>query len=393
MKKRVLSSYLLLALVVPIAAAAQEWSQTVEIEYAIGDGEARTSARQAALTELKRKAANAAGTYVQSTTTLLETGELMESVEMLGASMVRLSDVQESLAVEGDDRLVLRVSARASIDESTLRERVKALHADAEKAQRIAALREHNAGLRRELLQIRKELAGRLSAARAAELLERQSTAFEMLAESERKVVAVFERGTLLDMLDASIADMERRIEIVGPAYERLIRGAHVTAKINRVQEDPKNRDKVLVDVLAKALFSKAEAQTFAEATKGQLSVSIQNRYEPSPWAATFIGSKLRRGEREQGLAVFSCLEVMDAQVIYRLGSASVAKPLLQKIRNSSDSYAYTLRGVGEWGMSASRSPKLIGAQHIRMVVPKAEAANLSEVSAELTVKAWRTCL
>src|SRR5690606_10183005 len=145
MRNRVFSWILLLqATAFPQVAAAQEWSQVVSIEYAMGDNEARATARQAALEELKRKAASAAGTYVQSTTTLLESGELKESVSMIGASIVRLTDVQESLAVEGENRLVLRVTARATVDEKALKDRIRALHEDADKAKHIHALQEEN---------------------------------------------------------------------------------------------------------------------------------------------------------------------------------------------------------------------------------------------------------
>lgn len=398
MRNRVFSWILLLqAIAFPQVAAAQEWSQVVSIEYAMGDNEARATARQAALEELKRKAASAAGTYVQSTTTLLESGELKESVSMIGASIVRLTDVQESLAVEGENRLVLRVTARAIVDEKALKDRIRALHEDADKAKHIHALQEENENLRAELRQIRTELAGEMTAARAAELLERLSIAYDRLAENERKVVAVFERGTLLHLADASRAELERRLSIVGSAFERLVQGAHISAKIDRVFQAPGAPDMVLVDIVAEAQFWRSDVEEFIAATKDHLTVTIRNRYGPSLWPDTIISPRWRMGSaRDLEAAVFACLETMGARAIYQLGSASETRPLFTKIRMGSD-HAYLLRGVGTWRpqnmMNVNGTANWVGPERFRLTISKAEAATLSEVSATLSVKGWQACL
>src|ERR1022692_348331 len=95
MKKLILSVVLSLVCL----SVHAEWSKTYSVDYLMGDGDNRVSARQTALEQVKLKASNEAGSYVESTTTLHEDGKLTESIQVIGASMVKLKLLSEAMSV------------------------------------------------------------------------------------------------------------------------------------------------------------------------------------------------------------------------------------------------------------------------------------------------------
>jgi len=190
--------------------AQAEWSKQYQFDYIMGDGDTKGSARQAAIEQIKLKASSEAGTYVQSTSTLNAKGELTESVQMVGASMVKIQVKDETLSVNPTGQAVLNIVVVASLDDSELSKRIRALQEDKEKARQVKVLRTENDTLRKELEGIRAALAGKADQARVAELLTKQDKAIRKLENNVATVAQVFERGTLLQLANRNASEFEQ---------------------------------------------------------------------------------------------------------------------------------------------------------------------------------------
>lgn len=181
-----------------------EMSKTVEVRYIMGDGDTRVTARRVVLEQIRQKACDEAGTFVQSTTSLLENGELQESVRTVSAAMVKINVLEEGLSVDPSGQAVLRISAATSIDDQELLNRVRLLYQDEAKARNIRRLHAENERLRRQLSEIRTSLGAKAAASNHANLLAQQAMMLDQIDENGRTVMQVFERGTLIQMAEQS---------------------------------------------------------------------------------------------------------------------------------------------------------------------------------------------
>ncbi len=237
-KMRLTSKFILAAVMVLFTSLAHaEWFKQIDLKYVMGDGDTRGSARQAALEQIKMKAANEAGTYVDHTTTLHENGDLTESIQMIGASMVKLKVLDETLSVNPQGQAVLDIKASASIDESEFAKRIEILRQDKEKARQVKVLQAENENLRKELEVIRQGLSSKADPSRIAELLAKQDQAIRRLNDNGASVTQMFERGTLLqlanhnsDALDKAKRDLDDNL------FAPLMR-TKITAQLESVEE------------------------------------------------------------------------------------------------------------------------------------------------------------
>lgn len=225
------------AMVLFASVAHAEWTKQIDLKYVMGDGDTRGSARQAALEQIKLKAANEAGTYVDHTTTLHENGDLTESIQMIGASMVKLTVLDEVLSVNTQGQAVLDIKASASINEAELAKRIEILRQDKEKARQVKVLLAENESLRKELEVIRQGLSLKADPSRIAELLAKQDQAIRRINDNGASVTQVFERGTLLqlashnsDALDKAKRDLDDNL------FAPLMR-TKITAQLESVEE------------------------------------------------------------------------------------------------------------------------------------------------------------
>lgn len=196
LRNRKSSFCMLAALLVFVALPARaEWSKSFEVGYIMGDGDNRASARQAALEQIKLKASGEAGTYILSTTTLRENGDLTENIQIIGASLVKIVKSEESLSVNQSGQAVLLVKATTSLDERELARRVELLQQDKEKSRQVKLLQAENEVLRMDLAQIRNALAAKSDPAKIAGLLSRRDSTIKRLEDNGRTLTLFFERG------------------------------------------------------------------------------------------------------------------------------------------------------------------------------------------------------
>lgn len=220
-------------------SAHAEWNKTYSVDYIMGDGDNRVSARQAALELIKLKASNEAGSYVESTATLHEDGKLSESIQVIGAAMVKLKLLNEAMSVNKSGQSVLSVTASAALDETELAKRISVLRQDKEKARQMKILQSENESLRKDLEDIRKALSTKLDQARVTELLARQDTTIRRIAENAVTVSQVFERGTLLQLASKNSDALEiAKRDLDENFYAPLMR-TKISAEIESVEESP----------------------------------------------------------------------------------------------------------------------------------------------------------
>ena len=201
---------------ITLCGSAHGWEKTVSVNYSLGDSDSRITARESAYEALKVEAASSAKTYIQ-TTKELSGGDLSETVKMVGASMVSLSDTSETYKGGEGRNGVFYVTATASIDENKLEQRIKQLQMDREKERSLQALTKKNQSLRAELASLRDQLNNRSNTTKdLPDLLERQNEKREQLNEIESKVNEVFEQGTLIEMAsqaNSELADIKDDIK------------------------------------------------------------------------------------------------------------------------------------------------------------------------------------
>lgn len=232
--KTIVVAALLLA-AAPLPALA-DWTKPYEVSYPMGDGDNRSSARQAALDQIRMKASSEAGTYVQSTTTLQENGDLTENIQTISASMVSVVELDEKLTVNASGQAVLWLRANATLDESELKRRVTELQHDKDKARQVAALQSENEALRKDLAQIRQSLQNKSDPAKTAELLSRQDATIRHLEENGRTVTQVFQRGTLLQMASRNSSDLDKAKRDLEDNFVTPLLSMPVTAEIESVE-------------------------------------------------------------------------------------------------------------------------------------------------------------
>jgi len=199
----------MIALSFPTLLSANVWQQTFTVEYALGDGDSKTTARELALEQIKIKASNKAGSYIHSTSTLVNE-QFSENIQVIGASMVMLSGIQEHLTTN-NNRITLFVTALARIDESELKRRIDAMQRDKAKAKQITQLTKDNELLSVELRTIRLLLAKKQSnSTEVASILKRQSSLLKRFEYNAAAVKRVFTQGTLFQMAQTSSAKLEQ---------------------------------------------------------------------------------------------------------------------------------------------------------------------------------------
>ena len=220
--------------------AAKVWQQTFEVEYVLGDGDSKTTARELALEQIKIKASNKAGSYIHTTNTLVN-DQLSENIQVISASMVMLSSITEHLTTKSN-RITLIVTALARIDESELKRRIDAMQQDKQKAKQITQLTKDNELLSVELRTIRSLLAKKQSSStEVASILKRQSTLIKRFEHNAAAVKRVFTQGTLFQMAQSSSAKLEQVKAQLETEFFGALMQTQVKANIVSVIENQKD--------------------------------------------------------------------------------------------------------------------------------------------------------
>lgn len=175
---RIVSSRFLAITTLTLLAMPQltwAWTKDYSYEHKMGDNDSRNLAKEAAIEQIKLKAAQEAGTYIQGTTTLTN-GQLEETITQIGASIVKVVVQSDKISVNDAGNQLLTITANATVDESIMQERIKALQEDANKAKLLQQLASENEKLRTEMSTLAKQRAQELDSDKLAVIIARETT-------------------------------------------------------------------------------------------------------------------------------------------------------------------------------------------------------------------------
>jgi hypothetical protein len=206
---------------------ATTWTKSFQVDYVLGDGDSKSTARELAIEQIKIKASNEAGTYIQTTSTL-KNDSLEESIQVISASMIKLTHIKEKLTTK-NNTITLTISANANINEEKLKDRIKAIQGDKAKAKQITKLKKDNDLLLVELNTVKTLLAQKnVNTQQVSAILKRQTNLINRFKNNASAVSRVFSKGTLLQMAKKSSGKIEQikaqlETEFFGPMMETKV--------------------------------------------------------------------------------------------------------------------------------------------------------------------------
>lgn len=229
-----------------LLASTQSNAFTKEItgQYIMGDGDSKVTARKFLIEKLKRQASDLAGVYIQGDRTLSSKEGFQETIKSISASIVKSKVIKEKISLTENGSLKMTITIRATIDESQLKERIKAIQGDARKQEEIDKLARKNANLQARLGNLRKQLAQKgLGYAKSADLIAEQSKLINKISANYEKVESVFNQGFLLTLANSKNNDrMERYNEYKEKYYKfwgRVAKNMTVTVKsVDKISND-----------------------------------------------------------------------------------------------------------------------------------------------------------
>lgn len=170
----------------------------MEIVWPMSETESWSRARELALDAMRTKASNAVGKIVESSETLRD-DKLSEEIRTIGVSMVKLEDVRDTVKVDSSGRLILSVTANATIDDSELGRRAAAMRQDTDKTKAVRRLTDENASLRQQLTELRIQSGTAPSRAQAV-IFKREVEILDQLKNNDTAVGSTFAPGALFSM-------------------------------------------------------------------------------------------------------------------------------------------------------------------------------------------------
>ena len=300
-------------------SARADFTGPFSTEYVLGDGETKAVARLVAMDQLKTAAAAKAGSYVQSMTVLDNSKDLKESVEVLTASVVRLSDVKEQSTVNATGQLVLRLYATATVDEAELGRRVKALREDRAKGKLLERVQSENAMLRRDLEQIRLFQGRRTDPTAAFDFLRHQAEALKEIDDNGAAVEAVFAPGSIILAADED----EEKFAAAKRTVDHMVIDAVMGSQVNIAMD---GAERVGGQYVVRAsLVWKFNADELARSLRPYLEVTVRD----GDVRISGFDNREGRGPSPLSERLFQYLATHGIDVVVSIGSSEVRVPVL----------------------------------------------------------------
>ena len=196
------------------------WTKDYSYEHKMGDNDSRNLAKEAAVEQIKLKAAQEAGTYIQGTTTL-SNGQLEETITQIGASIVKVVVQSDKISVDDTGHQLLIVTANATVDETVMQERIKALREDANKAKLLQQLASENEKLRAEMTTLAKQRVQELDSGKLAEIVAREATLRKDLAANFSSTEQVFKSVvSVIDIANQQALALKSEFDKIAAEWE-----------------------------------------------------------------------------------------------------------------------------------------------------------------------------
>lgn len=179
-----------------LSMSSHAFTKRISETYALGDGESKTTAREAILEKIRQKAADSAGVYIQSDKSINSKG-FSESIKSISASIVKFKNQKEAFDVK-NGTILMTVTSTVEIDDSVLKDRIKAIQTDQKKAKLIRKLDDDNKALHARLTKLEKALKNKqLSTKQIADILNEKARINGSIVKNNQSAEQVFKRGSL----------------------------------------------------------------------------------------------------------------------------------------------------------------------------------------------------
>lgn len=179
-------------------------------EYIMGDSDNRKEARTMALTQAKINASEVAGTYIESnfeSVTRQMNGEIVDKVtkqelRSFSAAILQSEITNDTMEMLANKTTIYKITIKARIDLTVLRERVKQLGEDKVKKDRLISLEKENKELSFTLEKLSAQIRtlGNVKSVNPEEikvLREERDQLFTMFEKNEGAAKLVFEKGSI----------------------------------------------------------------------------------------------------------------------------------------------------------------------------------------------------
>ena len=210
----------------------------IEQSYILGDSDTKIDARNIALQQAKQKAAEMAGSYVESERIIENDTIKYENIRTISTALMQTKVKDEVLSVNDLGQVQITLTAITSLDKSSILAKLGLLEDDNQKQQQVNYLQQENDRLQQELGELNKKLAtfqqsqqsGTIQAKPRQELAQRRDEIFTAIEQNKNSISAIFERGTLLAMAKQGSQDFEAaKIDISTNVWNYVVNNTDVS--------------------------------------------------------------------------------------------------------------------------------------------------------------------
>lgn len=243
----------------------------IDETYAMGDNDSRLDARRLTLESAKRRAAELAGTYIETDTRVSGNKISKDEIRTLSAAYLETRILAERYTLDASGKQQLVLSVHADLDKTIIHKRIESLLANTEYRGQIEQLHAENERLKDELDDLNQRIKTKQITQRY-QVLQDRSAVLDKLDTTTASVRKVFEEGTLYLMarksqtqLDAAKADIDANV------FRYLEHNTKVTVGPPEIKPNPDGTADILVritwDVDDKPLLSTLNRYFAVEST------------------------------------------------------------------------------------------------------------------------------
>ena len=213
--------------------------------YYLGDGDSKIDARNLALNEAKRTAANKVGSYIESLTVVKNNQITADVIREFSAGIMKVKVINEKLSLTKRGNLKMTVKIKAIVDEKSVKRQLKQISSNRQKLKVIKNLERKNKALYKKLSSLNKQLK-KLKLKKGRNTVQKnnqnkQSQRLEVLTKIEKNENAlrkVFKKGTLFSLAKKSTGDFKKaKLDIKENVWQHIVDNTKINVG------DPKFKD------------------------------------------------------------------------------------------------------------------------------------------------------
>lgn len=183
---------------------------SVSEQYALGDNDSMTEAKQLVLEQAKKSASDYAGSYVESELKVNGQTITKQEIRVLTAGFMEVLEHKEAKSLGENGGLLLTTTAKIRLSKESITDGLNKLKTDPERKQKIAALEKENTRLQGELYELTKKIN---SGTTRADLIKRREEILANLDQNRTTAKKVFEKGTLFQLAQLDADEYELAVK------------------------------------------------------------------------------------------------------------------------------------------------------------------------------------